>query len=83
MNEWRPISEPPKVDGAYLCQELILDMKSMSVLNYSTDLYKIDDYDFYDCKGIGGFYSYGGDYGYHVENNIQAWMELPPEYNGD
>lgn len=83
MNEWHPISEPPKVDGEYLCQESFNGVKLMSILSYSTDLYQIDEDRFYDYKGIGGFYSIGNDLDYYVEDYIQAWMELPPEYNGD
>lgn len=83
MNEWHPISEPPNADGEYLCQELICGRKIMNVFSYSTDLYKIDEDYFCDYKGIGGFYSFNKNYGYFIENYIQAWMKLPPEYNGD
>lgn len=84
--KWNPISKPPKTDGYYLCQKpLWNDNVIMEVLRYCTDLYKVDDYDFYKYKGkkIGGFYYYDSEWGYCEVDGIVAWMELPPEYEGE
>lgn len=86
MNEWHPISEPPKASGCYLCQQKSFNgkYKIMNVMKYHTNLYELDEDNFYDYKGIGGFFGVIDDGGwyYYLIDDIEAWMELPPEYNG-
>ena len=83
-SKWNPASKPPKHNGSYLCQLKLNDRMQtiMEVLKYSTDLYKVDKYDFLEYKGkhVGGFYSYNSEWGYSEIDWVQAWMELPPEY---
>lgn len=77
VNEWRPESEPPKEDGAYLVSLTSFSGKHtwQDVCKFSNSLEKVDAFDF---KGIkrAGWYSYkDGDY-YEVDD-ITHWMPLP------
>lgn len=74
---WRPASEPPKEDGAYLVSLTSFSGKHtwQDVCKFANNLEKVDNFDF---KGIkrAGWYSYkDGDY-YEIDD-ITHWMPLP------
>lgn len=68
----------PQKNGKYL---VTTKDNSVRILNYATDLYKIDKYDFYNDKGKSGWYGYDSEYGYYewLDKPI-AWAELPEPY---
>lgn len=75
--KWRPESEPPKENGAYLVSLTSFSGKHtwQDVCKFANNLEKVDAFDF---KGIkrAGWYSYkDGDY-YEVDD-ITHWMPLP------
>lgn len=77
VNEWRPVSEPPKEDGAYLVSLTSFSGKHtwQDICKFANNLEKVDNFDF---KGIkrAGWYSYkDGDY-YEIDD-ITHWMPLP------
>lgn len=51
--------------------------KFIYLLNYSTDLYKVDKYDFCDEKGKSGFYAYDREFGYYTMSGIVEFMHIP------
>lgn len=74
---WRPASEPPKEDGAYLVSLTSFSGKHtwQDVCKFANNLEKVDNFDF---KGIkrAGWYSYkDGDY-YEIDD-ITHWQPLP------
>ena len=48
------------------------------ILDYSKDLYNVDDFDFCNKKGKPGWYEYDSEFGYFEVNNVAFWTELPP-----
>lgn len=81
-NKWTPISKGlPKEDGTYLCQIEYGHNKLIRALDFSTNLYNVSEYDFYDKK-IAGFYDFDSEWGYHEIYNIVAWQPLPELYEG-
>ena len=51
-----------------------------NLFRYTEDLYKIDNYDFADCKNkkVGGFYGYDSEFGYFEVDDIVAWKPIEP-----
>lgn len=79
--KWIPVEEKlPEKDGEYLCQREIYGNYAMEVLSFSNNLYKVDKYDFFDCKDKKGFYGYDSECGYLEYSKIEAWMPLPEPY---
>ena len=79
--EWHPVSKPPEKSGKYLVTLKYLTHKTLEIVHYSTNLYKVDKYDFPDKKNIPGWYNYDGEYGYYEQSDIVGWSELPDFYN--
>ena len=77
VNEWRPASEPPKEDGAYLVSLTSFSGKHtwQDVCKFANNLENVDAFDF---KGIkrAGWYSYK-DGEYYEIDDITHWMPLP------
>lgn len=69
----------PDKTGRYICTT---GYGSVVTLPYSTDLYNVDDYDFKDKKGVGGFYSYDSEWGYYEVKGVKAWQNCPGPYEG-
>ena len=46
------------------------------VVRFSKDLFKVDDVDFFDYKGISGFYEYDSEWGYLTVNDIVAYAVI-------
>ena len=67
----------PKENGRYLVS---FEDGSIDILRFAKDLYKIDKYDFDDCKGKSGWYFYDSEYGYALFKKVVAWMNLPQPY---
>lgn len=47
------------------------------VADYATDLYSVDEYDFYEYKGKNGFYLRDEEWGYYLVN-VHAWKYIEP-----
>ena len=77
VNEWRPASEPPKEDGAYLVSFTSFSGKHtwQDVCKFANNLEKVDKFDFKGIKRAGWYDYKDGDY-YEVDD-ITHWMPLP------
>lgn len=74
---WIPVKKRyPTKNGTYLCYYNAFGIDRIKTLNYSTDLYKLDKYEFPSDSG-GGFYNYDSEWGYSLVDNVTHWMELP------
>lgn len=76
----------PKYDECYLVT--FLGDKSIDILGFTTNPYKLDCYDFEEYKNKktdGIFYSYDSEYGYndYPDKKVIAWCELPTPYEGE
>ena len=79
---WIPVSEPPKTSGRYLVSMCYVTHDVVETACYSTDLRKVDEYDF--PKHEAGWYNYDSEYGYYkIENVIVAYMPLPEPYKAE
>ena len=79
---WIPCSERLPEDGTE-CLISVICFKKVTIVDvatYSTDLYKVDKYDFHDKRGVSGWYQLDEEYGYMETLNAIAWMPLPEEY---
>ena len=83
---WIACSEKlPEKDGEYLVtvKPTFKNMKNyIKHCDFALNLYKVDEYDFVDKKGVAGFYKYDSEYGYYEVTDIVAWMPLPEPYEG-
>ena len=71
----------PNKDGQYFCVYQFSDGECLyQVCRFAHDLYDIDQWDFSDKKGVGGFYINDREYGY-LETEVTAWQEID-EYRG-
>lgn len=85
-NRWIQCSERlPVEDGEYLCQWKFNGQYVMDILCFSNDLFEVDEFDFYEYKGMKkkAFYGCDSEFGYFEHNNIIAWMPLPEPYKGE
>ena len=82
---WMPVSErPPKKDGNYLVTtEDATGMRSVARRDFAKNLYKIDNYYFYDKNGISGWYCFDSEYGYWEDPTVIAWAPVPTPYQGE
>lgn len=72
--KWRPASEPPKEDGAYLTVQKACGKHLIyKVCRFATNLEKIDK----DFNKRAGWYSYDGEWGYYSISEVTHWMPLP------
>lgn len=79
-DKWTPCSEGlPKEDGTYLCQIDCGHCELISTLDFSTNLYNVSKYEFYD-KRRPGFYDSDGEWGRYEVDNVVAWQSLPTLY---
>ena len=82
-DDWNDINNGfPTEDGNYLCvnKGYITDKPYIEILGFSTNLYKLDKYDFNEYKNKKqkcGFYDYDSNFGYQAETRVTHWMELP------
>lgn len=65
----------PEEDKSYL----VSSESGLDILSFAKDLYKVDEYDFCDKKGVSGWFDYDSEYGY-IEMGAIAWMPLPQPY---
>lgn len=74
--KWNKTSEvKPTEEKQYYCCSTHTNRPRFKVLSWSNDLYEVDDYDFYDCKGESGFYAYDSEYGYY-KDDCDYWQEI-------
>ena len=72
-------SVPPKVGGKYLVTLHYITHDTVETAYYSKNLYKVDEYDFYD-KRRPGWYNYDSEYGYYEQTDVIAWRKLIEPY---
>jgi hypothetical protein len=83
-DRWIPVNEKPPKDGAYHVTRRTNRGNVIGVASYSKDLFTVDEYDFADKKGKGGWYNYDYEDGYYeVTDSITAWRELLEPYVPD
>lgn len=80
--KWIPVSEKlPEEGGNYLTTILLSNnYPHVSIRSFTNNLYEVDDYAFYDRKGISGWFEYDSEYGFFEDENVIAWMPLPKPY---
>ena len=69
------IEEKPTEEKQYLCCSMYMGKPYFKVLRWSNNLYEVDKYDFSNCKGENGFYTYDSEYGY-VESGCDYWKPI-------
>lgn len=68
----------PEEDKSYL----VSSESGLDILSFAKDLYRVDEYDFWDKKGVSGWFDYDSEYGY-IEMGAIAWMPLPQPYKAE
>lgn len=83
--EWISVKDKlPENNGKYLVvyQSPFVTRAYITIKSYASNLYEVDDFDFFEYKGMkhGGWYDYDSEYGYCecFDNSITHWMSLPP-----
>lgn len=77
--QWISVNEKlPEKEGD--CEYLVTSRSGINILSFAKDLYKVDEYDFWDKKGVSGWFDYDSEYGYIEIDGVIAWMPLPEEY---
>lgn len=79
---WIPVSEKlPKDDRDYLVTKRGISGRPVVATRYfSKDLSKVDEFDFWDKKGVSGWCWCDSEYGYYIDDKVIAWRELPEPY---
>lgn len=73
---WHNITEEkPTEEKQYICCSIYMEKPYFKVLRWSNNLYEVDKYDFSNCKGENGFYTYDSEYGY-VESGCDYWKSI-------
>lgn len=79
VGRWIPVKERlPEKEGD--CEYLVTSGSGLNILSFAKDLYKVDKYDFWDRKGVSGWFDYDSEFGYIETDGVIAWMPLPKEY---
>lgn len=75
-SNWISVKERlPNKNGQYIT---IGNNKVVEINYWNKNLYKVDNYDFFDKKNKNGFYNYDSEYGhYEVTDSVTHWMPLP------
>jgi hypothetical protein len=55
----------------------------VGIMCYAPDLYRVDEYDFCDEKGMAGWYDYDRELGHYSRDDVIAWMYLPESYKAE
>ncbi len=83
QTRWIPISERPPKNK----QQCLISVRGIAstknnryMATYSTNLYEVDEFIFWNKKNVPGFYDYDSEYGYYEYDDIVAWRPLPPSY---
>ena len=78
---WIPVSERLPDDR----KDCIVTFKDgyVDTMCYASDLYKVDEFDFYEKKGKAGWYDYDSEWGYYSRDDVVAWMPLPEPYGAE
>lgn len=81
---WIPCSErlPEEDKQEYLVTAKALKRNCLDMASFTTDLYSVDKYDFYDRKGEPGWYFLDSELGFVELHDVIAWMPLPEPYKG-
>jgi len=81
---WIPVSERMPEDGenclvSVRCSNNFLVDRG----TYSTDLFNVDEEDFFGNRGESGWYYLSSEYGYCKILNVIAWMPEPEPYRAE
>lgn len=75
--EWIDVKDRiPDIEGEYL---VIIKWRRpiRAISRYTFDLSKVSKLDFWDKVGVAGWYSWDDEYGWCIDSDVVAWMELP------
>lgn len=80
--QWHDMEKPPEKNGKYLVKFKYIessDYIDYMILNYSNDLFSVDDWDFFDKKGVAGFYTDNHEIEKTMTDskNFLGWTEIP------
>jgi hypothetical protein len=78
--EWISVKNRlPEKEGQYLCASYYktTDSWHTNLYWFSKDLYKFNDLDFSDKKGVSGFWDSDSEWGCCHHENVTHWMPLP------
>lgn len=86
MDNWISCKDKlPEKSGYYLvtvASNFTKD-RGVSMAGFHPDLFKVDEYDFANKKGVGGWYDYDSENGHYLVDDVVAWMPIPNPYKGD
>ncbi len=68
--------DKPRKNGTYFVITKSRFGTYYDILNFAKNLYKVDNYDFYNSKR-SGWYKYDSEYGHYEVINVVLWAELP------
>lgn len=76
---WIPVDEgKPKDETACL---VTYSNGLVEIATFVEDLYKFDEYDFHDKRGVAGWVYFDNEWGQYFDvGNVIAWMPLPKPY---
>ena len=77
MITWHTMEDTPtNAEAQYLVIRQIFNHKMYDVVKYSSNPYQLSKYDFNEDTEPG-FYSYDGEWGYYMVDDVLLWYELP------
>ena len=76
---WIPVTERlPEKEGYYWTVHSYMSGHiGYNIAHFAKDLYKVDEYDFAEWKGVPGFFTIDDEYGY-IKVDAIAWMPIEP-----
>ena len=81
---WIPVSKRnPDKNGRYLVTIDGCMGKYVELRNFALDLFKVDEFDFHDRKGVSGWYVYDSEWGCYEVDGVVAWLPLPTPYGAE
>jgi hypothetical protein len=79
MSKWINVKDKlPDKEGRYLVYKQSSYGNFFNIANFSFNLEKVDEYDFYK-ENRCGWYGYDSEWGHYKHDNITHWMPLPEE----
>lgn len=81
QTRWIPVSERVPEER----KKCLVTFKGgyVGIMYYASDLYRVDEYDFCDEKGMAGWYDYDRELGHYSRDDVIAWMPLPESYKAE
>jgi hypothetical protein len=79
--KWIPVSERLPEER----KKCLVTFKGgyVGIMCYASDLYRVDEYDFCDEKGMAGWFDYDRELGHYSRDDVIAWLPLPEPYKAE